>query len=195
MEKKILFKNALAVWLTFFSLSGFMNIYAQQADSVDTNNLDIENHQELRNAIYVELIGTGYIYTFNYERVISKDLHLRIGAMYFGLRKNSGRIQTYNFPIVVNKTYGQRRGKLEIGAGLLFSNFSIQFANDEESDYSGLQYLLHHVGVTGTLGYRHNLKSNGLIRIGLQPRYLFGINDDLLNGFSVSPGISFGASF
>lgn len=169
---------------------GIVNVQAQEKN-------EIPSEKKKLNTIYLELMGTGIIYTFNYERAISEKLHLRVGGMYLGFRtsgEKGGRFQAYSFPVMVNKMYGNRRGKLEIGGGILVTNFSARFGDDEDTGHSGLELALNHVGITGTLGYRHNLKSGGLIRIGLQPRFLFGGLDEF-KGFSVSPGISFGAAF
>src|SRR5690554_2947633 len=98
----------LAIFLVMFSCQ---YVFAQQENQLETG---IEMP---KNAFYLELFGSGLVYTLNYERVISDGLHLRIGAGFYGYALGNYGNREYSIPIIANKLFGKQNAKFELGAG------------------------------------------------------------------------------
>ena len=103
-------------WLVFFfaftfSFSGLAQISLQD-----------KNRNINRNNVYLELGGTGYYYSINYELLIVKSsstaLFGRIGFEYLPIRDADRMI---HFPLAANLLLGKKRSKLEIGTTIGFT--------------------------------------------------------------------------
>ncbi len=160
-----------------------------KAQQVDLTQSEVKSP---KNAVYLELYGSGILYTLNYERAISNNLHLRIGGGYLGIPAPGSGLKIYSVPLIVNKMFGKKNAKLELGAGLFFSNADFRISRDPETKHPEYRKSTNHIGLISTVGFRYEFKDKGLFRIGLNPRYEF---KGWAPGFAVVPGVSIGAKF
>jgi hypothetical protein len=157
----------LIIFLFAFSFSVFSQISLQD-----------QNRNTNRNNFYVELGGSGFYYSANYELLIvkSKTLALfgRIGAEYLPIRDADRMI---HFPLAANLTIGKKRSKIELGFGALFR---LDFS---PNNVGGEGYYLTNpptrIFMAPFLGWRWHSKPNEygehfLLRIGFTP--LLGMN-------------------
>lgn len=131
-----------------------------------------------RDAVYVELLGNGVLYTVNYDRRFTDNLTGRVGLGVFG---------GVAVPVMANYLFGEGRGRLELGGGVeLIGASDVDFGDlDEQEEVRDSDAL---VG-TATVGYRYQPATGGFVfRIGLTP--LFS-----LDGGLPWLGISFGHAF
>lgn len=143
----------------------------------------------VKNHIFFELGGNGFLYSFNFERMVTKNFVLRAGFGYWfgvnaGLGTPSGTF--YSVPITTSYLIGEEHSKLELGLGAAFfsaEDATIFFVN--LGDQSNLV-------VTTIIGYRGSSRDGGFVfRIAFTPFYQFG------SDFKFYPyaGVSFGHSF
>lgn len=140
------------------------------------------------NAVYVELLGNGLLYSINYEHKVSDLLAARLGFMYMAAtgtaringQKSRGEVALAVVPAMLNFLVGSGSHRLELGAGILLGAAS---AEAENFEFSGFGFG----GVTTTFGYRFQPVGGGFIlRIGLTPYYSGG--PELSGGVSIGFG-------
>jgi len=141
-----------------------------------------------KNSIFIELLGNGGAFSFNYERSFKPKLNGRIGFCSFKSidlldPENKDRITT--IPVMITYFTGQKGSHFEIGGGMLFGTIN------EDIGLSAI------IDLTAFLGYRYHAPGNGmLIRIGLTP---FLALDNKANypdkGLFLSGGLSLGYHF
>lgn len=139
-----------------------------------------------RNSIYLELLGSGGIYSFNYDRMFTENISGRIGVMYFPAVPSlfSSVENLFIMPFTLNFLIGENSHKLELGAGIVYgqANVGITFNNETETSSA--------ISETFTIGYRYQQRLGGfLFRIGFTPLFRFG------EIFMPWGGISIGFSF
>ena len=141
-----------------------------------------------RNALYFELLGSGGLYSINYERNINRNVYGRIGfgtwevTDLFSLNPEPGRITTV--PLLITYLSGSTKHHFEIGGGFLLGN---------KKDFMGSSSIF---SLTGFLGYRYqSLISKGfLFRIGLAP--FISLNEtNYPDSYFLAPALSIGYSF
>lgn len=149
--------------------------------------------QKARNALYLDLMGTGGWYGLNYERIVYNKEKLCIGV-------SSGVSVTnlkdfyrqfnpdFSLPISLNTFYGKNH-HVELGIGSTFA--SVVRANE---DYVARRYL--NINLTMTLGYRYQKPEGGfLFRAAYTPILSvyrqIAENGEFKNWFSLSFGYSF----
>ena len=143
---------------------------------------------KMKNAFYIELLGSGGLYSINYERNIFRNIYGRIGfgtwqvTDNFSLNPEPGRITTV--PIIVTYLSGHKTHHFEIGGGLMLGN---------QKDYMGSAPIFD---LTGYIGYRaQSLITKGLlVRIGLAPGISLN-GTDYPDHYFLSPGASIGYHF
>jgi hypothetical protein len=144
------------------------------------------------NGIYAELLGPGYLYSVNYERVIANAVAPRIGVGFVGSVSTSGgqRSSLISIPLTISYV-GLHRGKhgFEVGGGgaLYFpSNFSVVPGGNGSTGTAGL--------ITALAGYRlHPVGHLGFqLRVGLEINALFGQGSMAIYPW---PYLSLGAAF
>jgi hypothetical protein len=151
--------------------------------------------QSARNAVYLELLGNGGLYSVNFERILNDTLALRVGfatwnspaIFYDGTPPD--RFTTV--PVTVSYLLGGGERKLELGGGVTFGRETRdRFSSDKKSSsFSNL---------TGVIGYRSQPPGRGyLFRAGVTPFYSFDQGEDAYPdpGFTLSAGVSFGYRF
>lgn len=152
---------------------------------------DDEPVRTAKNAVFVELVGNGLLYSVNYERLFeSPDLGVRVGASYMSFGASGGgassQVSYASFPIVGSYYLGGENHKLQLGAGATLVYVSSAASSGTlVGSASGLVPM-----PTGVLGYRYIPAKGGFaFSIGLTPVYVPGTG----GSFLPLGGISFGA--
>lgn len=117
------------------------------------------SNDELKKGVYLELFGSSYTYSFNYEHFLYKDPNMaitgRIGAGYLPPEKY---LNSWNAILGMNLLLGSETHYVETGLAYL------SLYHDES------RQLKHYTSFY--MGYRFQLKPNGLmLRAGLTPYY------------------------
>jgi hypothetical protein len=146
------------------------------------------------NSIYLELLGSGIIYSLNYERMLINSLALRVGFGYAPLSasstNNAGVTKTATENITTapltlswfpfSSSTSSPSSKLEIGAGIVYVDLTKKLASFPAGNS---------IGYTAILGYRYQPADGGfLFRIAFTPFILF-------NKTEPWGGITFGYGF
>lgn len=138
-------------------------------------------YEESKNAIYVELLGNGVIYSLNYDRVITTfaenhHLGLRLGFTLLPVDTLNVRYPLI-FPLTANYLLGPREHKLEVALGIAPK---LQF----DFDYN----VTGKLSFAGALCYRYVGYENDFhFRIGFTPVFF--------DGFTPWFGLSLGRAF
>jgi hypothetical protein len=77
-----------------------------------------------KNGVFLELGGSAYYYSFNYERYLSCGLTGRVGLAFF-----PGKNSVVILPLTIGKIYGSSKHHLEIAGGPTFVNY--QYINND----------------------------------------------------------------
>jgi hypothetical protein len=147
-----------------------------------------------RNAVFLELLGNGGLYSVNYERLITEKLGIRVGyatwdAPLFFDGSPPDRYTTV--PVTMSYLLGPQERKLELGGGVTFGRGVLDRSNRDRREYSFRS-------VTAIVGYRSHPSEGGyLFRAGVTPFYSFDDGEEAYPdpGFSLSAGVSFGYLF
>ncbi len=149
-----------------------------------------------RNAVYLELLGNGGLYSLNYDRRIADRATVRVGIAswtavdLFGVGDEETKLLT--FPLLVNFVGGSGNHHPELGGGLLLGRQTTSAPSGGESTTSGIFNL------TGVVGYRYQKPGRGIVfRAGITPFYSFADEDTAYPdpGFFPSIGVSLGYAF
>ncbi|HSI76331.1 MAG TPA: hypothetical protein VK957_10560 [Lunatimonas sp.] len=164
-------KAASVLFSGFLLFSAVPKTYAQQ--------------NEIPQSIFVEGLGSGIFYSFNYDSRFSTNSNGWGGRIGIGYISADGD-RIYTVPLVINYLLGKKRNFLEVGAGVTFIGLNDR-SNTNVS--SGLVNVEN--GAIGTLaiGYRRVSSSGFSFRAGLTP---------LIGNFLEEyfwPQLSFGYSF
>jgi hypothetical protein len=148
-----------------------------------------------RNAVFLELLGNGGLYSVNFERILHDTLALRVGfatwnspALFY---EGTPPDRLTTVPVTVSYLLGSGERKLELGGGVTFGRATRDRSSihEKSSSFSNL---------TGIIGYRSQPPGRGyLFRAGVTPFYSFDQGDDAYPdpGFTFSVGVSFGYRF
>lgn len=139
-------------FLFFFAFVFSVSCFAQIS-------LQDKNRTLNRNNVYLELGGSGYYYSVNYERILMRTgytaLFARLGLEYLPIR-DADRI--VHLPLAANLLLGKKRGKIEVGFGALFR---LDFS---PNNVGGEGYYLTspptRIFMAPVLGYRWHSKPN-----------------------------------
>ena len=154
---------------------------------------------EAKSSIYAELLGSGILYSLNYEYFIKDDLPIRIGFEYFSWENDRKTAVTKEimtgFPIILSKLIGEGKHKLELGGGALLATWkeegsTIIFSPDgvgiSPIKDSGTRFDL-----LGVVGYRFQAPEKGfLFRLSYTPLIATTGENGLL-WFGLSLGVTF----
>ncbi len=146
-----------------------------------------------RNSVFIELGGSGVLYSINYDRVINEYFSVRAGLEYMSVSASvsaggstaSAKATFLGIPVIGNFLWGNENHKLEVGAGLtIFRVTGSASSLDAVASGSGVAP----VG-TGVIGYRYAPHDGGFtFRAGFTP--LFS-----KEGWQPWGGLSFGYLF
>ncbi len=126
------------------------------------------------NDIFFEALGSGLLYSLNYERIIDKwNIGLRAGASYFTYAvssyNRSGNLTLVSFPVLASYYYGLWRGhhlQFGLGATVLYTGVatdSLGTSFDAERSGFGL-------AASAVIGYRYMPRDGGVsFGIGFTP--------------------------
>ncbi|HVZ33121.1 MAG TPA: hypothetical protein VG963_11895 [Polyangiaceae bacterium] len=157
---------------------------APGADKQTSSSTYKEHTREAKNAIYLDLLGPGLLYSINYDREILDDVSVRIGFSYFsygvsvsaGNASESGKFSYLSIPITASYLgVGSENNMLEVGGGGMIMNFKgngLLKADDTSASASG---SITTFAMTGIVGYRHQPSDGGFVfRVGASPVVTFG---------------------
>jgi hypothetical protein len=148
-----------------------------------------QSTEEARNALYLELLGNGGLFSLNYEREVADGMLARAG---FGTWSSTsfwseGKTTVTTVPLTIAFVRGRGDHRLELGGGMTFGRTRETFAGSSAF-----------VSLTGLVGYRYEQPGRGyLFRAGATPFYGLGGEDVAYpdRGFFPLIGVSFGYSF
>ena len=163
-----------------------MPSYAQQTTAVPDSAHKTAS-ASARNALYVELLGAGLLYSINYDRHLIGRMHARVGYATFGSGFGSGDSKLHLVPMQL-MFVSDAEDALEIGAGVTMVVDRGRNAirpHDSSAPSSDLRAVASLI-----IGYRYQPVENGfLFRIGFTP--FIGYD----GRFLPFGGISFGYAF
>jgi hypothetical protein len=143
------------------------------------------------NAVYLELLGNGGLFSINYERAVTPSVRLRIGAASWTTQSfwSDAETQITTFPLMLHLLPGRDAHRLEAAVGVLLGRRS----RDRDVGESGA-----FVSLTALVGYRYEPPGRRIVfRAGVTPFYGFGESAIAYpdEGFTPSLGVSLGARF
>lgn len=153
-----------------------------------------ESRRTAKNAMYLELLGNGILYSVNYERALLDNVTARVGFSYFSIgasgadangQQSSAKISLITAPVMANYLVGGKNHNLELGAGAL-----VVYASGESSG-GGASASAEGVGIAGTatVGYRYQPIDGGfMFKAGFTPLIT-------KSGFNGWGGLSLGGAF
>jgi hypothetical protein len=142
--------------------------------------------REAKNAIYLDLLGPGLLYSINYDRMITDDFSARIGFSYFGVGASatdssgtttaSASFSYWAVPITASYLgIGSDTNMLELGAGASILNFSGSGLIESDDEEVGAGASVTTLSATAMVGYRRQPADGGFVfRVGLSPVMTFG---------------------
>lgn len=174
-------KYALKTLLSVLTITG--SLLAGSPAKGQTSNDSLK-----RNAVYIELLGQGVLYSVNYDYRISDNIAFRAGFTFWGINFFDKNTLT-GFPIMVNYLSGKNKGHLEAGIGFMPLMMVTEgnagwFSWEEEQKKDSELEVIGNIN----LGYRYQPRTGG---------FVFRINFTPLIGPTVIPwaGMSFGYGF
>ena len=121
--------------------------------------LILSNHlycqQKYNQSFYLELLGNGGLYSFNYEHNLYESLNARAGLSY-----TFSFLEMITMPIMLNYSNLQKDISPELGVGFTLGKFG-GFLNNTKSKYG--------IVLTGTIGIRFQSKEGNLFKIAYTP--------------------------
>jgi hypothetical protein len=139
---------------------------------------------------YLELLGTGLLYSINYEHRFAENWSGRAGFTRFSIPtifEPELDLSVTGFPVLLNYLAGSDGHYFEMGAGVLILRLSLT----GRELWLGMNVNGHVNRVIGAaaIGYRYQPSKGGfLFRIGVTPLFHPG-------GVKISGGLSVGAAF
>lgn len=128
-----------------------------------------------RNAIYVEGLGQGLLYSVNYDHLFTRHWDFRVGFASWAITPffffSSGKTKFTGVPLLVNYIVGGSVNHLELGIGAVVGFTSTRGRLWWGSDYSssGSAFL-----GTATIAYRGETPGGGpMVRLAFTPFFTF----------------------
>lgn len=147
-----------------------------------------------KNSVSFDAGGAVFPVAFTYEHELSNGLYLRTGLMpyIFLTTVNPSKNNVYYIGNVtgLNKLYGSRRSKFEIGAGLASMLTNTKNENDMSTGSAQLKF-----NANINIGYRYISENHFIFRIGYTILYGKHNPNDKENYFGGVPALSFGYGF
>jgi len=162
---------------------------AAEAPAAPAEESADKDERTANNALYVELLGAGLIYSINYDRRIS-DFALRGGLEYFSVSATGANGATASsswiaIPLSATYNIGSKKHSFEIGAGVTLHHFSASGGALGLDSSAGGWLVVGH----GIVGYRLQPTDGGFfLRAGLTPQVGSGF-------FLPWPHVGLGATF
>ena len=162
----------------------FINInysWAQTGNSTAVEQKPNTDIDRVKNVVYLELLGNGVGYSFNYERRLADRLWGRIGAGYIPALF----VRLAAFPVGVSYLFGKKSKFLETGLVTTFAYADVDelFDSEDEEEFG--------IILSPTIGYRYQPQEKNLFfKIAFTPLFT-----PFEKKFSPSGGLSLGYSF
>lgn len=140
-----------------------------------------------RNAVYIEGLGNGGLYSLNYDHRFANDLSVRAGfsAWWLGGTNEGFGFGLIALPLTVNYLLGGNGEYLELGWGLVPGIFGASLTLFGQTSTASQPFIFG----TGIIGYRYQpIKSGMIFRIDFTPLFT-------LKGLLPWGGISLGYAF
>lgn len=144
-----------------------------------------------RNAIYLEFLGQGILYSLNYDYRVTEHFSLRAGFSQWSIDPpfilSTKEVRLTLFPLMVNYLSGSGTSNFELGIGIVPASVSLQ----EQDVFFGIETEGEDNRILGTvtIGYRAQPRDGGFVfRVGLTPLFTF---DRILPFGGVSLGLTF----
>ena len=186
LENAVLTKSIVivGVCVLFLLMTGTMSAVAQMHDEES-----ILEPPFAHNAIYVELLGQGLLYSINYDFRFSDHVSLRAGFSSWSIPAvpffPSSDLSFTGFPVMLNYLSGTGDSHLELGIGFIPATASVSGTFLGENLSGGSTLIIG----TGTIGFRLQPREGGFVfRVGFTP---FITSD----GIKPSIGLSLGSAF
>lgn len=124
-------------------------------------------------AVYLELGGSGLLYSLNVDRRLLPMVGVRAGIgvvpLFLGLSAED-RATLTTVPVMAYYLTGSGSSHMEVGAGATFTSAEFTWETFGEADESASTFI-----PTATIGYRHQPPGGGTVfRVSLTPVYIFG---------------------
>jgi hypothetical protein len=119
-----------------------------------------QSSSKLKNTVYIEVLGNGGLYSFNYERNIGANLYGRMGFGHWTSGFMGPETSVTTLPFMLHYIRGGHHNHFEVGLGLVMGAIT-------ETERTNSIF-----NVTSFLGYRYQAPAKGIIlRIGFTPFY------------------------
>lgn len=127
----------------------------------------------IRNAIYVEGLGQGVLYSVNYDHLFTRHVDLRVGftSWSIDLIPSVGRSYFTGVPLMVNYIVGGHINHIETGIGAI-----VGFTSWHRQLFGGSQFNPGSSAVLGTatIAYRGETPGGGpMVRLAFTPFFTF----------------------
>lgn len=137
-----------------------------------------------KQAIYGEFLGSGLIYSLNYDQRLTEDIQgwgFSVGFEYIPTERVNNGIDFIAIPFKANYVIGNQPHYLEISAGGIYIGGDAYFLGDYSFDRS--------FGFNSSLMYRFQLENGFLLKVGLSSVITKSFNAPIF------PGLALGYAF
>ncbi len=168
----------ILIAMLFFSIP---HSWAQTGNGISADQKPNTDIDRVKNVVYIELLGNGVSYSFNYERRLADRLWGRIGAGYTPVL--FARLAA--FPVGVSYLIGKKSKFLETGLVTTFAYADVDalFDSEDKEEFG--------VILSPTIGYRFQPQEKNLFfKIAFTPLFT-----PFEKKFFPSGGLSLGYSF
>lgn len=167
-------------WVCHAVCLGFIFTAARAARAEEQEVVAESKHERTAmNSIYLELGGSGPLYSLNYERFLGDELSVRLGLMFMsvsvtatsGTSTASANVTWFDVPLTMSYLgIGGPNHKLELGAGAVMMYFSGKGASTFNAVASANGFVL---APTAIVGYRYVPTDGGFnFRAGFTPLFI-----------------------
>jgi hypothetical protein len=137
-----------------------------------------------KHAIYGELLGSGLIYSLNYDHRISENIKgwgFSVGFEYIPTERVNNGVDFISIPFKANYIIGNQPHYLEIAAGGIYIGGDAYFLGDYSFERG--------FGFTSSLMYRLQLENGFLLKIGVSSVFTKAFHEPIF------PGLALGYAF
>jgi len=178
-------KSLLTIIFCLFALSTCNLAYADDAqDSIAHQERYTTDELTAHSAIYLELFGSGILYSLNYDYRFADFFAVRAGLEYIPLTSNNGdaslSVSLFAIPLMAYYLLNYNSVNLELGVGatIFTGNISLSIKN------SGISGNSSGVMPVGDIGFRFEPKTGGfMFKIAYTP-FLETIHQIIPFGFA-----------